>query len=78
MDKDEAAKLEGMLVASRLSLQAVADHIRETVVPEERRRPFLLRIGTAMAELGDISWEIYAEHPSLNPHPSAQREDPQK
>jgi hypothetical protein len=73
--KDEAAKLEGLIMASRMLLQALADHIRETV-PEESRRPFLLKIGTAMAELIDISRAVYDEHPSLNPHPMPQRENP--
>jgi hypothetical protein len=64
----EAAKLEGMMVASRLYLQAVADYIRETV-PEDHRRPILLKVGAAMAELLDVSWTLYERYPELNPDP---------
>ena len=69
MGKTEAAKLEGMMAASRMYLQAVADYIRDTV-PEDNRRPFLLKIGGAMAELLDISWALYEMHPDVNPNPA--------
>jgi len=48
-------------------LQALADYVRENV-PDQQRRGIMLKIGTATAELIDISRMIYDEHPSLNPY----------
>ena len=70
MDKDTAAKLDGMMIGSRMLLQSVADFVRENV-PEQERYPIALKIGTAMAELLEISWMIHDQHPSLNPDPEA-------
>ncbi len=72
MDRDKAATLEGMALASRLSLQSLADHVRENV-PDQQRRAIILKIGTAMAELLDISRMIYDEHPGLNPYREEER-----
>ena len=72
MDKDAAAKLEGMMIGSRMLLQSVADFVRENV-PEQERYPIALKIGTAMAELLEISWKIHDQHPSLNPYPEETR-----
>jgi len=58
-----------MMVATRMYLQAVADYIRDAV-PEDHRRPFLLKVGTAMAELLDVSWALYEMHPDINPDPA--------
>jgi hypothetical protein len=66
MEKLAAAKLEGMMVASRRHLQALADHIRDNV-PEDHRRPFLVKVGTAMAELLDVSWTLHDMYPDLDP-----------
>ena len=68
MEKDNAAKLEGMLWGSRRLLEAVADYVRENA-PEGRQREIMLKIGTAMSEFNDLSWMIYREHPGLNPYP---------
>jgi hypothetical protein len=67
MEKEKAATLEGMVLASRLLLQAIADYVRENV-PDQQRRGIMLKIGTATAELIDISRMIYDEHPVLNPY----------
>ena len=72
MNKETAAKLEGMLLGSRMLLQSVADFVRENV-PEQERYPIALKIGTAMAELLDISWMIYDQHPGLDPYPEETR-----
>jgi hypothetical protein len=72
MDKDTAAKLEGMMIGSRMLLQSVADFVRENV-PEQERYPIALKIGTAMAELLEISWMVHDQHPSLNPYPEETR-----
>jgi hypothetical protein len=72
MDRDKAATLDGMALASRLFLQSLADHVRENV-PDQQRRAIILKIGTAMAELLDISRMIYDEHPGLNPHQEEER-----
>ena len=72
MDLNKAAILEGMVVMSRTTLQGLADHVRDNV-PAEIRREMMLKIGTAMAELLEISWMIHAEHPVLNPYPEETR-----
>ena len=72
MDRDKAATLDGMALASRLFLQSLADHVRENV-PDRPRRAIILKIGTAMAELLDISRMIYDEHPTLNPRREEER-----
>ena len=72
MDKDPAAKLDGMMIGSRMLLQSVVDFVRENV-PEQEQYPIALKIGTAMAELLEISWMIHDQHPSLNPDPEATR-----
>ncbi len=69
---EDAAKLEGMLLGGRLHLHAIADHVRDHV-PEQDRRAWLLRIGTAMTELLQISWALYERHPGLNPYPEETR-----
>jgi hypothetical protein len=72
MDRDKAATLEGMALASRLFLQSLADYVRENV-PDPQRRAIILKIGTTMAELLDISRMIYDEHPTLNPYQEEER-----
>ena len=72
MDKDTAAKLEGMMLGSRGLLQSVADFVRENV-SEPDRRAIALKIGTAMTELLYVSWMIHGQHPSLNPYPEETR-----
>jgi hypothetical protein len=67
MEKTSAAKLEGMMVASRMYLHAVADYVRENI-PEHQRRTIMLKIGAASAELIDVSRMIHDEHPDLDPH----------
>ncbi len=72
MDKETAAKLEGMMLGSRMLLQSIADFVRENV-PEQDRHTIALKIGTAMTELLDVSWLIYDQHPSLNPYQEEER-----
>jgi hypothetical protein len=72
MDKETAAKLEGMMLGSRMLLQSVADFVRENV-PEEERHAIAIKIGTAMAKLLDVSWMIYGQHPGLNPNQEEER-----
>ena len=67
MEKENAAKLEGMLVASRLLLESFSDFIRENV-PTDKRRTMMIKLGRAMSELVDVSRMIYDEHPDLDPH----------
>jgi hypothetical protein len=77
MDKYAAVRLEGMLIASRRYLEAVADQVRETV-PKNKRRKALLKIGRALTELVDISGEIYKEHPEANPYLESDRTSAQR
>jgi hypothetical protein len=64
MDRTSAAELEGMLMAARRPLQALADHVRENV-PGERRREVMIKIATAMAELIDVSRMTTRNSPNL-------------
>jgi hypothetical protein len=72
MDKYAAGKIEGMLFAARRQLELVAAELRETT-PVKKRYPRVLKVGKAMAELVEPSWEIYDEHPELNPDLEAER-----
>ncbi len=72
MDEETAARLEGMMLGSRMLLQSVADFGRENV-PEQDRHAIALKIGTAMTELLDVSWLVYDQHPSLNPYQEEER-----
>ena len=67
MDKDKAATLDGMMRASRMLLEAMAGYVRESV-PEDQQQKVMMKIGTALGELTDISWMVYDEHPHLNPY----------
>ena len=74
MDKYTAGKIEGMLVAVRHSIEfAIADELRKAI-PPEKLHSRMLKLGTALAELIDLSRELYDEHPELNPHLEAERE----
>ena len=67
MDKYTAARIDGMLVAVRHSIEfLIAEELRNAS-PPEKQLPRMQKIGIALAELLDLSWEIYEEHPELNP-----------
>jgi hypothetical protein len=53
-------------------LQSIAEFARDNV-SEPDRRAIALKVGTAMAELLDVSWMIYERHPDLSPHPEETR-----
>jgi hypothetical protein len=67
MDKNDAAKIEGMLAGARMYLEAFADHLRRATVGKQRR-DLISKLGKAMTELSDISRSIYDEHPETNPY----------
>jgi hypothetical protein len=72
MDEYTAGKIEGMLVAARRHLEGVADHLRDATPPKKQHQR-LLKLGKAIAELVELSREIYAEHPKLNADLEAER-----
>jgi hypothetical protein len=72
MEKIAAAQLDGMLIAARRQIGEIADPLRVAAAPE-RLRDLMVKLGTAMSELLDISWEIYDEHPDLDPEPEARQ-----
>jgi hypothetical protein len=72
MDKIAAARLDGMLIAARGQIAAIADPLRVAAAPE-RLQDLMLKLGTAMSELLDISWEIHDEDPDLDPEPEARQ-----
>lgn len=67
MNRDKAATLEGMMLAARALLQGIADYTPEAAA-DPQRHTVMLKIGTAMSELIDVSRMIYGEHPDLNPY----------
>jgi hypothetical protein len=66
MDRDTAAKLEGMMLASRAQLELIAEFVR-TQVPAPQQRPIMLKVAAALTELVHISWVIHDEHAHLDP-----------
>ena len=73
MDKYTAGRIEGMLRAARHNIGfLIADDLR-VASPPEKQRPRMAKLGTVLAELLDLSREIYEEHPELNPHLEAER-----
>jgi hypothetical protein len=71
VDRDTAAKLEGMILASRAQLEHVAEFVR-TQVPAPQRRTIMLKVAAALGELVHISWAIHDEHAHLNPYKDEQ------
>ncbi|MBS0524318.1 MAG: hypothetical protein JSS04_11865 [Proteobacteria bacterium] len=71
MDRDTAAKLEGMMLASRAQLEHVAEFVR-TQVPDPQQRPIMLKVAAALTELVHISRVIHDEHAPLNPYKEEQ------
>lgn len=67
MDRDTAAKLEGMMLASRSQLEYVAELVR-VQVPPPQQRIIMIKIATALAELIDVSRVIHDEHHHLDPY----------
>lgn len=68
MNLETAAKLEGMIVGSRMMLESIAAFVCDRV-PEEEREAIALKLGGALAELLYISWALHDSHPSLDPFP---------
>lgn len=66
MDKYTAGKIEGMLVASRRFIEIAAEELR-VATSGVKKLELGVKIGDALSSLLDISREIYAEHPKLNP-----------
>jgi hypothetical protein len=77
MDKYTAGKIEGMLLAARRQLEGVAEHLRQAT-PPDKLHDHVLKIARAMSELVDLSREIYAEHPELNPYLEEERTSAQR
>lgn len=67
MEKEVACKIEGMMIASRAYLEALADAVGQTLSTEERRN-YIKKIGCAITELIDASRMLYDAHPDLDPH----------
>jgi hypothetical protein len=67
VDRDTAAKLEGMMLASRAQPEHIAEFVR-TQVPAPQQRTIMLKVAAALSELVHISWVIHDEHAHLNPY----------
>lgn len=66
MDRYTAGRIEGLLFASRKFIEIAAEELR-VATSGARRIELTVKIGRALAELLDVSRDIYAEHPKLNP-----------
>ena len=73
MDKYTAGKIEGMLVAVRHSIEFLISKELRNASPPERQFPRMQKLGIVLAELIDLSRELYEEHPELNPHLEAEK-----
>jgi hypothetical protein len=72
MDRDTAAKLEGMMLASRAQIEHIAEFVR-LQVPAPQQRAIMLKIAAALTELIHISRVIHDEHAHLNPWKEEER-----
>jgi len=66
MDKYTAGKIEGMLVASRRFIEIAAEEL-SAATSGAKKIELGVKMGHAIADLIDVSREIYVEHPKLNP-----------
>lgn len=66
MDKYTAGKIEGVLMAARKFLEFAAEELR-VATSGAKKIELGVKIGHSIADLIDISREIYVEHPKLNP-----------
>jgi hypothetical protein len=73
MDKYTAGRIEGMLRAARHNIESLIANELRIASPPEKQRHRMTKLGTVLAELLDLSREIYEEHPELNPHLEAER-----
>ena len=73
MDKYTAGRIEGMLRAARHNIESLIANELRIASPPEKQRHRMTKLGAVLAELLDLSREIYEEHPELNPHLEAER-----
>lgn len=73
MNKYTAGKNEGMLVAVRHSVEFVICDESRRASPPEKQFQRMRKLGIVLAELVDLSRELYEEHPELNPHIDAEK-----
>lgn len=66
MDRYTAGKIEGMLFASRKLIETAAEQLR-MATSGAKQVELGMKIARALSELIDVSRDIYAEHPKLNP-----------
>ena len=66
MNRYTAGRIEGLLFASRKSIEIASEELR-VATSGMKRFELGVKIGAALSNLLDISREIYAEHPQLNP-----------
>jgi hypothetical protein len=77
VDKHVAGKIVGLLEGAKGCLSGVVECLRDAVPPEELEAR-MSKIAQAMAELIHFSWEIYDEHPELNPDLEEERTSAQR
>lgn len=66
MKKEDALRVDGMLIGTRGELDSIAFYIKNNFSEEDSRK-FLRSIGEAMSAIMDISMELYSEFPDIIP-----------
>jgi hypothetical protein len=66
MDRDIALRIDGMLIAIRGNLDAIALYAKNNCTEAEFKR-IARQIGATMGETIDISTALYKEHPDIVP-----------
>ncbi len=66
MNRDMALTLDGLLTSVRGSLDMAALHMKNNLSEQESRK-YIRHIGNSMAELFEISQDLYNQFPDIIP-----------
>jgi hypothetical protein len=66
MDKDVAIRIDGMAISIRSSLDGMARYMKDNLPPEDHAR-LVKSVGHSMADLVDLSAQLYASFPDIVP-----------
>jgi hypothetical protein len=66
VDKDVAIRIDGMAISVRSSLDGIAHYMKDNLPPEYFER-LIKSVGHSMADLVDLSTQLYASFPDIVP-----------
>jgi len=66
MDKDVAIRIDGMAISVRSSLDGMARYTKDNLPPEDYAR-LIKSVGRSMADLVDLSTQLYTSVPDIVP-----------